>query len=363
MLGWLSALARRAPAREEAPPEARVHVVLLDGTLSSLEDGHETSIGLIWKMLEGHAHELGLCLHYEPGIAWRGWRHAPEIAAGVGVNAQLRRAYHFLARTWAPGDPVFLVGYSRGAYVARALAGMIDRVGLLTRANATEPMVATAFDHYRDDPTTPAARRFRELHCHDRAAVTAVACFDTVRAVGLRWPLLWRLAPPVHAFRSHRLGPTTRHGLHALALHETRKAFAPDLWTTRPPRSDSVEQVWFRGAHADIGGQVGRRPRSRPLANVPLVWMLERMAALGLTLPDGWRDCFPTDARAPSIGSWRGFGPVFLDRATREMGTDPSERLHPSAKGTEPPSADLPEWLPPRGPRPTADPRPRGYAP
>jgi uncharacterized protein (DUF2235 family) len=70
-------------------------------------------------------------LYYEPGIQWRGFRRAHEVVAGVGINRQIRRAYLFLARNYQPGDRVVLMGYSRGAYAVRSLAGLIDRMGLL----------------------------------------------------------------------------------------------------------------------------------------------------------------------------------------------------------------------------------------
>lgn len=70
---------------------------------------------------------------------------------------------------------------------------------------------------------------------------------------------------------------------------------------------------------------------ARPLSNIPLVWMLERAEACGLELPSGWRAELPTDADAPSAGSWRGWGRYFLARKRRVVGRDPSERLHSSA--------------------------------
>lgn len=333
-------LGRETAGRERAGPRGRTHVVLLDGTLSSLEPGRETSIGLIYRLLRARTEH---CLYYEPGIEWRGWRHVTEVMAGVGINHQIRRGYLFLATRYRPGDRVFLLGYSRGAYAARALAGMIDRVGLLRPEHADEATVQAAYDHYRGDPTHPDARSFAARLCHNRAGVTAVAVFDTVQAVGIRWPLLWRLFPTVHAFRSHRLGQSVEHGFHAMALDETRNAYALDRWRTRGARTGSVEQVWFRGSHGDLGGQLGGAESSRPLSNVPLVWMLRRLRYVGLDLPDGWEGGIPTDPAAPSVGTWRGFGPLFLARRRRQVGLDPSESVHGSASGHRA-AAKLREW-------------------
>ncbi|CTQ34190.1 DUF2235 domain-containing protein [Jannaschia rubra] len=342
---FLRRIWRRGDLTVKRPePSSRTHVVLLDGTMSSLVPGRETSIGLIYRLLDADTDHN---LYYEPGIEWRGWRHVAEIMAGVGINHQIRRAYAFLATHYRPGDRVFVLGYSRGAYGVRALAGMIDRVGLLLPENVDDAMVHHAYDHYRGDPTRPEARSFTARYCQPRAGVTAVGVFDTVQAVGIRSPLLWRLFPQVHAFRSHRLGRTIEHGFHAMALDETRMAYALDRWRTNGTRTASVEQVWFRGTHGDLGGQLGGAADSRPLSNIPLVWLLSRLQSVGLDLPDGWQDRFPTDATAPSVGNWRGFGAVFLARRRRVVGLDASESLHLSAADHRA-SAVLRIWAPRR---------------
>lgn len=341
---WLNALWADRPGRVRPPSverQTKTHVVLLDGTLSSLEPGKRSSIGLIYELLND---EDCACIYYEPGIQWRGWRHVHEVMAGVGINRQIRRAYGFLAEKYRPGDRIYLMGYSRGAYAVRALAGLIDRVGLLRKEHSSEANIEMAYQAYRDDPTRPEVRSFAARLCHPRVTIDAIGVFDTVQAVGIRWPVLWRLFPHVHAFRSHRLGRSVAHGYHALALHENRAAFEPELWRTRGRRSASVEQVWFRGSHSDLGGQAGGDQQYRPLANVPLHWMLSRMEGAGMELPADWRRRFPKDVNGPSLGSWRGFGVFFLTRRRRRVGGDPSERLHPSAVPHAPKGLDVPTW-------------------
>ena len=136
----------------------------------------------------------------------------------------------------------------------------------------------------------------------------------------------------IKAFHNHELGQTTRHGFHALALNETRRAYEPVLWATTPGFTGTLQQMWFRGTHGDIGGQQHCRPECRPLANIPLTWMLEKAERCALPLPKNWRDRFPTDPTAPSIGNTKGWGKLFLNRKPRTPGTDPSEALHPSAR-------------------------------
>lgn len=322
-------LHRRQP--EAAPPAPRTrgpvdHVLLLDGTLGALDPARITSIGLIWRFLRRRVPRASI--YYGKGLQFREWRDLTDVWFGWGVNAQIRRAYGWLAMRYRPGDRIFVIGYSRGAFAARSLAGMIERVGLLRPEEATERNVTLAWRHY-EGVLSPEA--FRHAHCHAETAIEMVGAFDTVRALGVQFPLLWMLSEPRYRFHDHRLGPSVRHGFHALALHETRSVLEPLLWASENTGAARIEQVWFRGCHGDIGGQLGVFEASRPLANIPLVWMLHRAAELGLALPAGWEDAFPTDPLAPSVGSWSSWGKLFWLRAPRVIGRDPSESVHDTA--------------------------------
>ena len=158
-----------------------------------------------------------------------------------------------------------------------------------------------------------------------------VGVWDTVKALGFRAPVIWRWAERAHRFHDHRLGPSIRHGYHAIALDETREAFAPVMWETPEDWPGHVEQMWFRGSHGDVGGQLKGEYAARPLSNIPLVWMLEKAEACGLALPRGWRQRFPCDVDAPPVSTWAGWGRFFILRSKRAVGRDPSERVHPTA--------------------------------
>ena len=88
--------------------------------------------------------------------------------------------------------------------------------------------------------------------------------------------------------------------------------------------------MWFRGAHGDVGGELGGMPQVRPLSNIPLVWILEKAEKHGLDLPAGWQDRFFQDPKAPARGTWTGYGRVFINRKSRIIGADLSETIHPS---------------------------------
>lgn len=319
---------RRGQAKTyQARRAVRSHVIILDGTMSSLKPGCETNAGLTYRLLQDSPGDLSL--YYEAGIQWHGWSSWRDVAMGRGVNRQIRRAYGYLASRYRPGDHIYLIGFSRGAFAVRSLAGVIDTVGLLSPDHATERNVRQAYRLYESAPDGAATQRFRAAHCHDSVKIRMVGVWDTVKALGIRLPLLWRLTEPRHAFHSHLLGQSVEHGFHALAMDETRMAFAPVMW--RADASDGhVEQMWFRGTHGDIGGQLSGFAPARGLSNIPLVWMLERAQACGLTLPDGWQARFPTDVGAPSVGTWQGWGALFLIRAARKVGRDASEHVHSS---------------------------------
>ncbi|MFT4701277.1 MAG: hypothetical protein ACI9ND_000591 [Yoonia sp.] len=317
----------------EGQPRARgaaTHVIILDGTESSLVSGHETHAGMTYKLLNEAGRQANLTVHYEAGIQWRDWRGTWGVMTGKGINTQIERAYGVLASRYRPGDKIFLIGYSRGAYAVRSLAGVIDIVGLVKADCATVRTIRTAYRHYRTGGRSKFAKNFRAEHCHRRwnSPVEAIAVWDTVKALGLRVPIIWRWRNPAQAFHNHTLGPHVRNGFQALALDETREAYAPVLWSSPIGWTGTMEQVWFRGSHSDVGGQLGEFPAARPLANISLVWMLERLEMCKLSLPDDWASRFETDVNAPSCGSWRGWGKVFWRRRRRLVGMDASERLH-----------------------------------
>ena len=301
----------------------------------------ESNAGQVFRILTEGGVRARRRVYYEPGMQWNGWRNGLALMEGRGLSAQIQRAYGWLASGYREGDRIFLFGYSRGAYAVRSLAGLIDRLGLLTRDHATQRGVTLAWRHYERNPDSPAAQAFARRFCHLEISIEMVGVWDTVKALGLRLPFFWMLSPARHAFHNHHLGTSVRHGFHALALDETRLAFAPVLWECPPGWEGNIEQVWFRGAHGDVGGQIGDLTAARPLANIPLVWMLERAEAVGLALPEGWRARYPCDAAAPMVGTWRSWGKAFVFRRRRLVGRDRSERLHPSV-----PQRAVARWLP-----------------
>ena len=192
--------------------EAVDHVVLLDGTMSTLEPGDETNVGLIYKLLDEAAQSQRIGLFYEAGNQWSDWSKTLDIIEGRGINRQIRRVYGWLATRYRPGDRIFLIGYSRGAYAVRSLAGVIQEVGLLRPDQATERMVDLAYRHYQVGSDAEVRQEFFEAYCHETVPIEMIGCFDTVKALGFRAPFVWKWAEVKHAFHSHHLGPDVKHG-------------------------------------------------------------------------------------------------------------------------------------------------------
>lgn len=313
---------------------AVTHVIIMDGTMSSLRPGEETNAGLTYRLLCEAPAGTRLSLRYEQGVQWTQWREIMNVVQGRGINRQIKRAYGFLASRYRPGDKIFLIGYSRGAYAVRSLAGMIDRVGMVKPKYATVRHIRDAYRHYQHDPNSEIARAFTTRFCHGDVPIEMVGVWDTVKALGSAVPFsgIWHVSS--QDFHSHRLGTSIRNGFHALAHDEARMVYAPVMWESRPDWPGRLEQMWFRGTHGDIGGHLGGFQAARPLSNIPLVWMLERAETCGLPLPEGWRDRFEQDPRAPSVGSLRGWGKLFWIRRKRIVGADPSEALHPTLAET-----------------------------
>lgn len=326
LFGWLGRPLRSEHSAEVKPRGPLTHVIILDGTLSSLEPGFETHAGMTYRLCR----EMGsqVSVFYEAGVQWNSWRNTVDVMMGRGINRQIRRAYGYLASRYRPGDRIFLFGYSRGAFAVRSLAGVIDMVGLLRAEHATVRNIRNAYRHYQYYPFNQQADKFKQTFCHPEVSIEMIGVWDTVKALGFKLPLLWRSSEDQHAFHNHQLGRSIRNGFQALALDETRRAYTPELWYSSPDFPGRVEQVWFRGTHGDIGGHLNGYEPARPLANISLVWMLEHAEACGLPLPATWRARFYTDPDAPSHGTWRGWGKIFVLRSARVIGRDPSESVH-----------------------------------
>lgn len=319
-----------SPDPATRPPRNLIY--LCDGTLSSIAEGEETNLGRIYRLLAERGQTGAQRYEYDPGIQGQRWRKWLNAASGMGINASIQRGYAFLATHYRPGDRIYLFGYSRGAYAVRSLAGMIGRIGLIRRNYATERHVNLAFRFYEIGSNSMARQHFSAHRCHEGVEIEMLGIWDTVKSLGLPYPLINRLAPMVTEFHDDELGAHIRHGYHALALDEDRLSYKPLLWRRSAGWEGRLEQAWFPGAHGDVGGEVRSYPLARPLSNISLNWMLRRAVLHGLEMPEDWADRFPEDMAAPMMGCKRGISRFFILRGPRQVGGADGETIHLSIR-------------------------------
>jgi hypothetical protein len=209
-------------------------------------------------------------------------------ALGEGLDGNIRRAYKFLSFHYVPGDQIFVFGFSRGAFTARSLVGYIHAAGLLKRDDCTPELERNAWEFYRRSPNDRLPGVWSSLtpFMHDRSELR-IAClgvFDTVGALGIPFPQFKVFNRDTYEFHDVELCAITDVNLHALAIDEQRPPFEPTLWRRSKFKNfkTAVEQVWFSGAHADIGGGYVDEERRIPdglhsLDDLTLDWMIKRI--------------------------------------------------------------------------------------
>ncbi|MBL1436906.1 MAG: DUF2235 domain-containing protein [Rhodobacteraceae bacterium] len=305
----------------------RTHVFIIDGTLSRLSEGEETNVGLVYKLLQ----ELPeVTVGYNAGVQGQGLMKWISVLMGNGINGSIRQGYEALARGYQPGDKIFLFGFSRGAYAVRSIAGMIAKVGLLKPEHVKPNRIRKAFRLYENSDAEKRAKRFHHKFCHKTIEIEMIGVWDTVKSLGLPFPVLSYISPMATEFHNHRLSPIIKNAFHALAADENRRAFAPIPWECPPSWPGRLEQAWFAGAHSDVGGFIYEMPEARALSNISLQWMLTHAEMCGLPLPEAWQTRFPTDAMAQFQGPYAGSSKFFLFRSPREFGAAHIDYLHES---------------------------------
>jgi uncharacterized protein (DUF2235 family) len=217
-------------------------------------------------------------------------------ALGMGLDNDIRRAYKFLSYWFRPGDEIFVFGFSRGAFTARSLCGYLHAVGLLRCEHCTPETEQRAWDFYRTPPHDRLSgdweyfRQRDKVTCttrvHDGATmrIRALSLFDTVGALGVPGNLFRHFNRSKYEFHDTDVNTSVDIRLHAMAIDEPRPEFIASVWTKPKFKrfSDKLsptEQVWFPGAHGDVGGGYVQWSDTGTfgLSHIPLVWMLQRL--------------------------------------------------------------------------------------
>ena len=239
-------------------------------------------------------------IHYQAGVGTMGGAISRFIggAVGGGLKENVREAYSYLSVNYREGDEIFLIGFSRGAYTARSVGGMIGDLGLLTKAGL--PYFSEIFEDYQhrhDDryvskfPDQPFPNKppfldpkYVEGLRKNRLTVLgvpikAVCVWETVGSLGVpRIPWLERLGLQNRRERDYSFWDTQlydgiEHAFQALALDERRAPFAPALWEKPKNSRTELIQVWFPGVHSNVGGGYD----DQDLSNITLAWMISKL--------------------------------------------------------------------------------------
>ena len=255
-------------------------IICLDGTWSDADrPDPETNIVTLSRLIDprpegGPAQRI----YYDAGLG-TGGGFLDRMAGGMfgkGLSSNVLAAYRFLSQFYAPGDYIYVFGFSRGAFTARSLCGFLSASGLLTADMCNPDNLEFAWDYYRTPPKLryPAdSARLRRI-THPEARIRFLGVFDTVGALGIPTLRLNRIGKRALQFHDADVSSVVEHSCHALAIDEYRKEFEAAVWTEpRHNKHGIVEQVWFPGSHANIGGGYD----DRGLSDLALEWMLMRL--------------------------------------------------------------------------------------
>ncbi|HEY3996662.1 MAG TPA: DUF2235 domain-containing protein [Mycobacterium sp.] len=338
-------------------------VICFDGTANQIGAGNLTNVAKLFEMVnkDDPASQLA---YYDPGVGTLAPASAHsslirrldllfEQAFGSGLKGNVAQAYRYVMQHWRPGDALYIFGFSRGAYTARALAGMLLRPGLMRPGSenllpyAVEKYAINRyftpdeFDHWAEfarafcwrtenEPLFSTVRQNSPNQVwHYAVPVAYLGLWDTVKAAGflrfgeLRWPYT-RALPNVARIR------------HAVSIDERRRPYREYLVERHPL---GLEERWFAGVHADVGGTF--MPDHR-LATIALKWVTDGIVGdLALDAAAYQRQCAVTEDFADAPIHDNGKLWYLVGRRRRKMG--PDALVHPSVLVRR---RDNPSYLP-----------------
>src|SRR6266536_2257492 len=254
-------------------------VILIDGTWDDVNAN--TNVAklkvLIKKDTNGTAQEI----FYRAGVGTEGsrLRRCLALLTGFGLKSLVQNCYRLIVENFEVGDEIYMFGFSRGAYAARALAAMTGASGIQRRPDPES--LEMAWSHYREKP---AVRKGEQSPGSTSSRIKCVGVWDTVgcygvpAGFGILAPLARYISLVRLKFHDTSFGDHIDVGLHTAAIDERRRPFVPTFWTKSKHRAPPkyVEQTWFSGMHDNVGGG---RPDTG-LSDIALIWMIARVQAL-----------------------------------------------------------------------------------
>lgn len=254
-------------------------VFCADGTWDSSANG--TNVYKLFKACLTTATQVP---YYDDGVGSDGTPIEKLLggAFGDGLFQKIKDGYSKISQVYEAGDFVFLFGFSRGAFTARSLAGMIAVAGLPTK-NFDDALVEAAFNAYRNkDQRAQILAELQAKYAMDDAKLTMVGVWDTVGSLGIP-AIFGAVSPVVFGFLDTGLHPDVLNAYQALAIDERRAEFPATLWTGTPNPNQTLDQVWFTGVHCDVGGGYPEHG----LSDITFAWMLSKAIPLGLQVDPG----------------------------------------------------------------------------
>jgi uncharacterized protein (DUF2235 family) len=256
-------------------------VVFFDGTWNTPDTGDNvTNVVKLLRATPCSDGEVSQVLFYDKGVGTGEFTdRIVGGASGKGLTENVIDGYRFLGNNYAEGDEIYIFGFSRGAYTARSLAGMLGRAGLLKARHLGSPLLKV-IEISRSDLDGESKRKAiaaLNLDRHAEVPIECVGVWDTVGSLGIPGDLGRQLYLKPYQFCDVELGTMVNVALHAVAIDEKRSAFAPTLWvspTGQPLRAGQiVEQVWVPGVHSNVGGSYD----DTGLSDIALEWMVRRV--------------------------------------------------------------------------------------
>ena len=281
-------------------------IICCDGTGNEYSAYHNTNVVLVFEDIVRDGRQIAF---YDPGVGTfdalgrtmgKKLGTALGLGFGWGLQQNIEDPYRYLMDHYHPGDDdtepdrIFIFGFSRGAFTARALAGMLFKLGLLQKGS--ENLISYASKIYngriRINPNDSPARKKKKEAANRENEATArgfkttycqpcdpyfIGVWDTVASLG------WIFGKK---FFDDKLHPQVRYAYQAVSIDEKRRMFPISLWDENDIDGErqTMKQVWFAGVHSDVGGWY----QERGLSNVALRWMLQQATDAGMVLKDGW---------------------------------------------------------------------------
>ena len=303
--------------------------IFCDGTWNSPTNDQPTHVFTLFEAAKASTQQRTV---YLPGVGTGGKRGSflgktlNRIGGGAfgwGLNANIKQAYRAVAMLYRPGDEIMIFGFSRGAYTARSLAGMIRKCGIIE--NPSEKRIDAAFELYRlpgaenvpdadhilrqrraMSPRFATSPKDLEWRASNPVAgqevpseivkISYLGIWDTVGALGVPSSVLGPVATlwnKRYLFHDTSLSSMVKSARHAVALDERRVFYRPGLWGNFEETRDHeglnkgdrtpdrpFQQVWFVGTHSLVGGSAA----TRPLTAITLEWIAQGAAAVGLEM-------------------------------------------------------------------------------